>query len=116
MKRFVLISFLSLLLGFSVQAQQARSNATSADQQPKVVIRSFPNPATTSITLEFEKNYERGYTIQIYNFLGRKMSEINNVAQRTTVPLSDFTRGVYIYQLRDRTGRTIESGKFQVSK
>jgi hypothetical protein len=115
LKRFLLIQIISIIIGFSAQAQQAKSTVAS-EQQPKVSIRSFPNPATSFITLEFEKNYERGYTIQIYNFLGRKMSEFTNVNQRTTVPLTDFTRGVYIYQLRDRTGKTIESGKFQVSK
>jgi hypothetical protein len=32
------------------------------------------------------------------------------------INLSDFPRGVYVYQLRDKTGRIVESGKFQVSK
>jgi len=47
---------------------------------------------------------------------GRKMYELNNIAERITINLADFTRGVYIYQLRDKTGRLVESGKFQVSK
>jgi hypothetical protein len=47
---------------------------------------------------------------------GRKMYELTNIADRTTINLSDFNRGVYIYQLRDKTGRLVESGKFQVSK
>jgi outer membrane biogenesis lipoprotein LolB len=115
LKRLLLIPFILILFGLTAQAQQSR-NTPLQEQQSKVVIRSYPNPATSFITLEFEKNYERGYTIQIYNFLGRKMLESVNVNQRTTVQLTDFTRGVYIYQLRDRTGKTIESGKFQVSK
>ena len=28
----------------------------------------------------------------------------------------NYTRGLYVFQLRDQTGRLIESGKFQVSK
>jgi hypothetical protein len=115
LKRFLLIPFILIIFGFSAQAQQAKPGPLQ-DQESKVVIRSYPNPATSFITLEFEKNYERGLTIQIYNFLGRKMLESVNVNQRTTVQLNDFSRGVYIYQLRDRTGKTIESGKFQVSK
>jgi len=31
------------------------------------------------------------------------------------VNVSDFYRGVYIFQLRDKNGRMIDSGKFQVS-
>ena len=44
------------------------------------------------------------------------MLELNNLGARTTVNLSDYGRGVYIYQLRDKTGRIVESGKFQVSR
>jgi hypothetical protein len=44
------------------------------------------------------------------------MYELNNITQRITVNLTDYNRGVYIYQLRDRTGKLVESGKFQVSK
>jgi hypothetical protein len=32
------------------------------------------------------------------------------------VNLSDFIRGVYIFQLRDQNGKVVDSGKFQVSK
>jgi hypothetical protein len=115
LKRFLLIQLIFILIGFSAQAQQSR-NSASQEQTPGLVIRSYPNPATSFITLEFDKNYDKGYTIQIYNFLGRKMTELVNVNPKTTLQLTDFTRGVYIYQLRDRTGKTIESGKFQVSK
>jgi hypothetical protein len=79
-------------------------------------VRFYPNPATTSISFEFQKSYDKGYSLQIYNFLGRKMREQTNLSERTLINLSDFTRGVYVYQLRDRTGRIVESGKFQVSK
>jgi hypothetical protein len=36
---------------------------------------------------------------------------------RLTISLDDsYLRGLYIYQLRDQTGRIVDSGKFQVSK
>lgn len=80
------------------------------------IVRFYPNPATTVINFDFQKTYEKGFSIQLYNFLGRKMYEQTNMADRTAINLSDFTRGVYIYQLRDKTGRIVESGKFQISK
>ena len=55
-------------------------------------------------------------SIQIYSFLGKRMHEVTNAAQKTTVDLNDFNRGLYMYHLLDPTGRVIESGKFQVSK
>jgi hypothetical protein len=30
--------------------------------------------------------------------------------------MSDFNRGIYIYQLFDRTGKLVQSGKFQLTK
>jgi hypothetical protein len=109
LKKFLLIlSF--IVFTFSSQAQ-SRENPVAAG----TVIRFYPNPATTAITFDL-KAMDKGYSIQIYNFLGKKMFEQVNLTDRTTINLSDFARGVYIYQLRDRSGRIVESGKFQVSK
>jgi hypothetical protein len=80
------------------------------------VLRFYPNPATTVITFDFQRNFERGHSLQIYSMIGRKMHEQTNIPDQTTVTLSDFHRGVYIYKLFDRSGRLIETGKFQVSK
>lgn len=81
------------------------------------ILRFYPNPATTVITFDFQKAYDRGYSLQVYNaVLGRKMLEQNNISDKTTIDLSNFTRGVYVYQLFDKTGRMVETGKFQVSK
>lgn len=80
------------------------------------IVRFYPNPATSYVTFDFQKTYDKGYSIQIYSFLGKKMYEESNMNQRTVINLSDYSRGVYIYQLRDRSGKMVESGKFQVSK
>jgi hypothetical protein len=62
------------------------------------------------------KGYDKGFSIQIYSFLGKKMMEKQNVPQKTTIDLNDFNRGLYMYHLVDATGKVIESGKFQVTK
>jgi hypothetical protein len=81
------------------------------------ILRFYPNPATAVITFDFQKLYDKGYSLQIYNaVLGRKMLEQTNIANKTTVDIGNFTRGVYVYQLYDRTGKLVETGKFQVSK
>lgn len=109
MKRFLLITSIFLLTGVLAQGQ-------SRTTEPTPIVRFYPNPATTTVTFDFQKTYENGFSIQVYNFMGKKVYELKNMPQRTTVNLSDFNRGVYIYQLRDRTGRMIESGRFQVSR
>jgi len=110
MKRiYLLIIMVSLTVG-----------AMAQDRQPvpeQVKVRFFPNPATSVINFEFTKpNPEAVYTLQVFNFIGKKISEIAVTNNRTSVSLDNYFRGVYIFQLRDKTGKIIQSGKFQVVK
>ena len=114
MKRFLLI--VSVLLITSATYSQSPSGLNGQGNQV-AILRFYPNPASTVITFDFQKSYDKGYSLQIYNaVLGRKMIEQTNLASKTAVDLSNFTRGVYVYQLRDKTGKLVETGKFQVSK
>ncbi len=79
-------------------------------------LKFYPNPAVSFINFEFEKNYDKSYSLLIYNFIGKKVVEIKVSEQKINIPLTDFYRGVYIFQLRDKQGNIIESGKFQVAK
>jgi hypothetical protein len=80
------------------------------------IVKLYPNPATSYVTFDFQKNFQKGFSIQLYSFLGKKMLESQAVNEKTTIDLADFNRGVYIYHLRDQTGKIIEQGKFQVTK
>jgi len=48
--------------------------------------------------------------------MGKKVFEQKNISPKNIVNLEDFYRGIYIYQLRDKNGLILESGKFQVVK
>ena len=113
MKKLLLIT--SIILLTSTTFSQSNGRVQTAETVGPI-LRFYPNPATSSITFDFQKSIERGYSLQVYNFLGKKVHEAANLNQRTIVDLTDFQRGVYIYQLYDKTGKLIESGKFQVSK
>ena len=113
LKRILPIISIILLTAFYSLGQSARTSFIDPGQK---TLKIYPNPATTYITFDFEKTPEKGYSIQVYSFLGKKMYENQNLTTRTTINLSDFNRGVYIYHLIDRSGKIIESGKFQVSK
>ena len=81
------------------------------------VLRFYPNPATTVINFEFDKSVASTSVIAIYSFYGKKMSEQRLSTNKVSFILDDnYTRGLYVFQLRDQAGRLIESGKFQVNK
>ncbi|MBK5273334.1 MAG: T9SS type A sorting domain-containing protein, partial [Bacteroidia bacterium] len=80
------------------------------------IIKLYPNPAQSYITFDIQKSSEKGLSIQVFNFLGKKMYESQKINEKLTVDLAEFNRGVYIYHLRDLNGKIIESGKFQVSR
>jgi hypothetical protein len=105
-----IICTLSLLLLLSV-----RGLSQSTQQEP-VAVKFYPNPAISQITFDFPSNYDKTYTFQIYNFLGKKVFEQKNLTAKMVVELTQYFRGIYIFQLRDKTGKIVESGRFQVSR
>lgn len=114
MRRILTILSIILLIATQSQAQSART--TPASIATDRIIKLYPNPATTNITFDLQKGYERGLSIQVYSFLGKKMYEGQNIPSKVMIDLADFNRGLYMYHLIDNSGKVIESGKFQVTK
>ena len=106
---------LSLLLFFFTVAQ-AQDKPTGNLQPASRIVRFYPNPATSVINFDFIPGTEKNYNFQVFSFLGKKVVELNNLTPKTSINLSDFFRGVYIFQLRDKNGKVVDTGKFQVSK
>lgn len=112
LKKFLPIVSIILLTAIHSQGQSRTLPQDAADR----IVKFYPNPATSFITFDLQKGSEKSYDMQVYNFLGKVVYEQKNISPRTTINLTDYNRGVYIYQLRERDGKIIESGKFQVSK
>ena len=113
MKQFVYI--LILLIGINFTSFAQAKNPAQGEPIAKL-IKPYPIPATTAINFEFQYGYDKSFSLQIYNFMGRKINEFKKIPQRLTISLEDFYRGVYVYQLRDKDGKIIDSGKFFVVK
>jgi hypothetical protein len=97
---------------FSLLAQyKSVSQETNAGVQ-----KYYPNPATSIINFELSKTADKQCILQVYNFMGKKVYEAFPTVPYFSVSLDGFFRGVYIYQLRNRFGKIIDSGKFQVVK
>ena len=104
---------LSIILVISVQV---KSQTRSTPQQAAVrITRFYPNPAVSQITFDFEQGTDKNYSFQIFNFVGKKVFETQTVTPKTVIDVTDYYRGVYIFRLEDKSGKVLDTGKFQVS-
>ena len=110
MKIFYLL-FLILICSLAAHSQ----GRDFTDVQVKSV-KFYPNPAVSKITFSFEKSYDKNTSFQIFNFIGKKVLDLPAITATTVVDLTEFYRGVYIFQLRDKSGKILEAGKFQVAR
>ncbi|MEP7251066.1 MAG: T9SS type A sorting domain-containing protein [Ginsengibacter sp.] len=113
MKRIFYILLLTVGFYFATQAQVKPALPTGFSVK---TVKLYPNPAVSFINFEFLKDYDQSYSLEIYNFIGKKVTEIKPSEKKIIVPLTDFYRGVYIFQLKDKQGNIVEAGKFQVAK
>jgi len=112
MKIFYFLISLTLLTTFQAKSQ-ARGPIPEAEIK---IVKFYPNPAISYITFEeIEKSSAKSYSLQIFNFLGKKVYE-SPVNSKTNIDLTNFLRGIYIFQLKDQNGHISDSGKFQVNK
>lgn len=116
--KFVLVSrFLLIISIILLTATNSKGQTTREPMQEGTrIMKLYPNPAVSFIKFEAQKNIDKGYTLQVINFIGKQVYEAKNINNSTTLDLSTYNRGVYIYQLKDQSGKVLESGKFQVSK
>jgi hypothetical protein len=110
-----IIYILILIIGINFTSFAQTKNLSQGEPIAKL-IKPYPIPATTAINFEFQYGYDKNFTLQLYNFMGKNVYEITKMPPRLTIPLEDFYRGIYVYQLRDKDGKIIDSGKFQVVK
>jgi hypothetical protein len=111
LKKIIII--LSLLI-FGVNLHGfSQGNTTESSNR---IIKFYPNPASAFINFDFLRSYDVNYTLFIFNFMGKKILEIKNTPSRINLNLDEFYRGIYIYQLRDKNGIIMETGKFQIVK
>lgn len=80
------------------------------------MIKCYPNPATSFINFEIaDVAAVKGYSLEVYSFTGKKMYESQVSSAKINLTLNDdYYRGLYVYQLKDKSQKITETGKFQV--
>jgi hypothetical protein len=111
-----IVYILFILIGINFTSFAQNKIAPGDPAATAKMIRFYPNPASSVITFEFLRAYDNSYSLQVYNFMGKKVHDIKKTPSRITLNLDDYYRGIYIFQLRDKNGSIIQSGKFQVVK
>jgi hypothetical protein len=104
---------ISTFLCFSFIGLHAQHKFSYADSR---LVNTFPNPATQAVNFELLNNEMSPLSLRIYNFVGKKVFEFSLTNVRYYLPLDNFSRGLYIYQVRNQYGSIVDSGKFQVVK
>lgn len=109
---YILILIVGINFTSFAQNKSALADVSASAKQMKF----YPNPASSMITFEFGKVTDNSYSLQLYNFMGKKVYDVKKLPGRISINLEDFFRGIYIFQVRDQTGTIVQSGKFQVVK
>jgi len=109
------IVYILILIGLNFTSQAQNKPATFGNGTEKL-IKLYPIPASTVINFDFLSGYDKSYSFEIYNFTGKKVYELKSPPQKISLSLNDFSRGFYYYQLRDKTGRLVETVRFLVLK
>src|SRR5450432_1254030 len=105
------IFYIIVFIVFSTFQAECQSHSVPTQDGDAIHVKFYPNPATSVINFDFLKDNDKLYSFQIFNFLGKKVYDSSSLNSKTIVNLTDFTRGIYIFQLKDQNGKVIESGK-----
>ena len=61
----------------------------------------FPNPATSSVTIQQVGQFKQGFDLQLYNLQGQVvLTQTFAPADAVTVPLQNLKAGLYVYQIQ----------------
>ena len=106
--------FLILFSVFSLASFGQVKRVTMSEHVKRTVI--YPNPARSFIQIQFKQQVPVPALLVVYNFIGKKQLELTNPGMNVYLDLSEFRRGLYIFQFKDKNGQINDSGKFKVEK
>lgn len=76
-------------------------------------LKVFPNPV--SDVLNFEMDYNKAATAVIMDITGRKIATESFELGKASLNVSNYNKGIYLYQVTNEEGKVIKAGKFTVN-
>jgi len=110
LKKFVYIFTFIIGLNFTSLAQ----NKTTGPDPVAKLVKFGPNPASAYINFDFQRGYDKSFTFRVFSPIGKKIYEVKNVPEHINLSVTDYYRGLYLYQIIGKDEKIIESGKFFV--
>ena len=74
-------------------------------------VKLYPNPVINLLQVEYKVGIARELTLKVYDMSGREVLERKQLKSGDQVNMNGLLRGVYQYQLLDKTGKFITAGK-----
>jgi DNA/RNA endonuclease YhcR with UshA esterase domain len=87
--------------------------STSVEEINNITVNVYPNPASTYVAFELNKN---NFTIQLFDITGKTVKSVNAVGNKLRVSTSDLNNGIYFYSVYSNDGSLITTNKFVVNK
>ncbi len=91
------------LMSPTFNAENSSPTSTSNNELGIVLLKTFPNPANSEITLSA---VEELAIVSIYNLLGQKVAEYYPKQQETTINISPLANGVYFIKAKTNDDKT----------
>lgn len=76
-------------------------------------VKVFPNPAQTSVNINFE--YNGSSNIKIIDMAGRVVKTVAEASSTNAINVSDLSKGVYMYEIRNENNDLIKNGKVAIN-
>ena len=74
-------------------------------------VRTYPNPVFNLMKVEYKLGMQRELTLKVYDMSGREVLEQKKVKSGDQVNMSRLLRGIYQYQLLEKTGKLLMADK-----
>lgn len=104
-------NFYVLELGFSGRTTPVLVTFEALpDSGSKVV----PNPVSDSATIIYLNPNEKMNVLKFFNNSGQLITEITSSKSTVTLPIEQFSPGIYFYEISDFNQNRVSSGKFVV--
>jgi len=94
--------------------QQGWGVGINETEKVSASVKVYPNPAKDVINFSIDGNVAK--TIHVMDITGRSIEVVRINDNDTQINISNYSNGIYLYQIKSEDGQVIKSGKFNVSK